>query len=310
MANEKAEDLLDILNLEGSNLFERMNEKKYGDLFQKLNNLKQREEIQATINTREGERVISMNIYEMPKRGTYSLRIEDISYYTHLEKLQNWAPVAQKLAHGVKTPLMNIQLTAQQLSTCHDPNDEKCVKLLENINHEIKRLRKLTDGFIRFTQLTPSNFQLENINTIIKDLIDRYLISIPPGINFKYEFDEKIPKLALDKKEIENAFAIFIDNAIEAMGKHGTLIINTVFQQKFEEKIKDWVRIEITDTGKGIPEKYIKDVFKPYFVFDKPEGTGLGLTIAKQIIENHNGNIELNSIEGTGTSVIIQLPIV
>lgn len=309
VANEKAEDLFGIMNLEGSNLFERIKEKKYDDLIKKLNNLNQREEIQTVINTREGEKVISINVYEMPKRGTYSLRIEDISYYTHLEKLQNWVPVAQKLAHGVKTPLMNIQLTAQQLSNCHDPNDEKCVKLLDNVNNEVKRLRKLTDGFIRFTQLTPANYQLENINKVIKDLIDRYLISIPPGINFKYEFDEKIPKLALDKKEIENAFSIFIDNAIEAMGKHGTLIINTVFQQKFEEKIKDLVRIEITDTGKGIPGKYIKEVFKAYFVFDKPDGTGLGLTIAKQIIENHNGNIELNSIEGTGTSVIIQLPI-
>lgn len=309
VANEKAEDLLDIMNLEGSNLFERIKEKNYDDLFQKLNNLKQREEIQTVINTSEGERVISLNVYEMPKRGTYSLRIEDISYYNHLEKLQNWVPVAQKLAHGVKTPLMNIQLTAQQLSNCHDPNDEKCVKLLENVNDEVKRLRKLTDGFIRFTQLTPANFQLENINTVIKDLIDRYLISIPTGIIFRPEFNEKIPKLSLDKKEIENAFSIFIDNAIEAMGKHGTLTVTTTFLQKFEEKIKDWVRIEITDTGKGIPEKYINEVFKPYFVYNKPEGTGLGLTIAKQIIENHNGNIELNSIEGAGTSIIIQLPI-
>jgi nitrogen-specific signal transduction histidine kinase/outer membrane protein assembly factor BamB len=309
VANEKAEDLLGIMNLEGSNLFERIKEKKYDDLIKKLNNLKQREEIQAVINTKEGEKVISLNVYEMPKRGTYSLRIEDISYYNHLEKLQNWVPVAQKLAHGVKTPLMNIQLTAQQLSNCHDPNDEKCVKLLANVNDEVKRLRKLTDGFIRFTQLTPVNFHLENINTVIKDLIDRYLISIPPGVNFKFEFDEKIPKLALDRKEIENAFSIFIDNAIEAIGKHGTLTITTTFLQKFEEKIKDWVRIEITDTGTGIPEKYINEVFKPYFVYNKPEGTGLGLTIAKQIIENHNGNIELNSIEGAGTSIIIQLPI-
>ncbi len=309
VANEKAEDLLDIMNLEGSNLFDRLKEKKYDDLFQKLNNLKQREEIQTMINTKEGERVISMNVYEMPKRGTYSLRIEDISYYTHLEKLQNWAPVAQKLAHGVKTPLMNIQLTAQQLSNCHNSDDEKCVKLLENVNNEVKRLRKLTDGFIRFTQLTPGNFQLENINTVIKDLIDRYLISIPPAINFKYEFDENLPKIHLDKKEIENAFSIFIDNAIEAMGNRGTLTITTTLLQKFEEKIKDWVRIEITDTGKGIPEKYINEVFKPYFVFDKPAGTGLGLTIAKQIIENHNGNIKLNSIESAGTSIVIQLPI-
>jgi signal transduction histidine kinase len=68
------------------------------------------------------------------------------------------------------------------------------------------------------------------------------------------------------------------------------------------------VRIEVEDTGMGIPQKYLDKVFEPYFTHGKPDGTGLGLALAKKIVEDHKGRMEIQSNEGTGTTVTIILP--
>jgi len=68
------------------------------------------------------------------------------------------------------------------------------------------------------------------------------------------------------------------------------------------------VRVVVTDSGIGIPEKYLDKVFEPYFTHGKPDGTGLGLALAKKIVEDHKGSMEIRSTEGTGTTVAIILP--
>jgi two-component system nitrogen regulation sensor histidine kinase NtrY len=246
----------------------------------------------------------------MPMPGTLTLRIEDVTKYEHLARIESWAPVAQKLAHGMKTPLMNLQLGIQQVeSGCHQI-DSKTQGIIENINAEIDRLRKLTDNFMKFTQLTPPTLTSENINEILKDLVNRYSLTFPAEIKIQLNLNQELPKTMLDRREIENAFTIVFYNAIEAMKKTGILSIATSLQQHFEKKIKNTIQIIIADTGKGIPERYVKDLFTPYFVYEKPQGTGLGLPLAKKIIEDHKGTIEIKSKEGIGTTVIINLPVI
>ena len=309
-ANNQAEALLGLKDLSNSNLLKRLKQSGLEELYNKISSFKQLENVRFVIKTAEEEKVLSINFYSMPKRGTFVLRIEDMTRSVHLGKIESWAPVAQKLAHGIKTPLMNIQLSTQQLEdACQNEDKENAKKLVHNIGEEVMRLRKLTDGFLKFTRLSPPNLKPENINDILKELGNKYSISLPKAIKINYELEEKIPKALIDRAEIESALSVLVDNAIEAMENEGTLTIGTAFFQIFEDKIKDLVRILIADTGKGIPETYLKDVFSPYFVYDKPQGTGLGLPLAKKIIESHNGTIEINSKEGIGTTVIINLPV-
>lgn len=311
VANERAESLLGIDNLENQNLLKKLAESGLDEIYHKLQNLKQFENTVLTIRKgKEEEKVLSLNFYKMPMPGTFTLRIEDVTKYEHLARIESWAPVAQKLAHGIKTPLMNIQLGFQQLETGSKSFDDKIQRVIENTNVEIKRLRKLTDNFMKFTQLTPPTLTSENINEILRDLVNRYSVSLLPEIKIQLDLNQELPKIMLDRREIENAFMIVIDNAIEALEKTGILSIATLAQQHFEKKIKNWVQIIIADTGKGIPERYIKDLFTPYFVYEKPDGTGLGLPLAKKIIENHKGTIEIKSKEGIGTTVIINLPVI
>jgi signal transduction histidine kinase len=234
------------------------------------------------------------------------ITFEDISAVEYMKRITSWAPVAQKLAHGIKTPLMNIQLSAQQLESSCEPVKDKTEKIIDSIKSEATRLRKLTDNFMRFTQFAQLNLSLENINDILKDLCNKYSFTIPERIKINCELSNESLNVMVDRKEIETAISIIIDNAVEAMNlakeqKQEVLGIRTFIAERQEK--------EISDTGKGIPEKYLSELFKPYFTYGKPEGTGLGLTLAKKIIESHNGSIEIQSKEGIGTTVSIFLPI-
>lgn len=311
LANERSETLLGIDNLENQNLLKKLTEFGLDEINHKLQNLRQFENALITIRKdEEEEKVLSLNFYKMPLPRTFTLRIEDVTKYEHLARIESWAPVAQKLAHGMKTPLMNLQLGIQQVESGCNQIDRKTQGIIENLNAEIDRLRKLTDNFMKFTQLTPPTLTSENINEILKDLVNRYSLTFPPEIKIQLNLNQELPKTMLDRREIENAFTIIINNAIESMKKTGILSIATSLQQHFEEKIKNSLQLIIADTGKGIPERYIKDLFTPYFVYEKPNGTGLGLPLAKKIIEDHKGTIEIKSKEGIGTTVIINLPVV
>ncbi len=309
VANVSACNLLGIKNLNNANLFAELQKAGLTELSNKLKDFQQFENETFTIKDAANEKILSLNFYQMPRRNIYTLRIEDITKLRHLGQIETWAPVAQKLAHGMKTPLMNIQLATEQLAeVCQVEDKQRAKELVHNIREEIARLRKLTDSFLRFTRFAPLDLQAEDINRILKELIDKYSLTIGSGIKLKLELGEKLPLVRIDRKEIEYALEVIINNAVEAMANKGTLVITSLFHQTFEGKIKNWVRVIISDTGKGIPEKYLQSVFDPYFTFDKPTGIGLGLTLAKQIIEKHQGTIEIQSKEGVGTTVTINLP--
>lgn len=150
----------------------------------------------------------------------------------------------------------------------------------------------------------------------------------PAGIELRLELDEKLPAIALDEEGLSNALEIVIENAVEAMSsseqiadsskQRRTLSITTCRHipnspsssvRSVSSVVQDCIRIEIADTGKGIPAKYLDKVFEPYFTMGKPQGTGLGLALAKKIIEDHKGKVEIESHEGIGTRVSILLPI-
>ncbi|MBS4015248.1 MAG: hypothetical protein KGZ86_02300 [Candidatus Latescibacteria bacterium] len=255
------------------------------------------------------------------KKGVL-ITFEDISAVEYMKRMSSWAPVAQKLAHGIKTPLMNIQLSAEQLESACAPVKDKTDKIIDGIKSEAKRLRKLTDNFMRFTQFAHLNLSSENINDILNELCNKYSLSIPQSIKIECNLTNNLPKLMLDRKEMENAIAIIVENAIESMisseqrevsrEKQTSKVLSvktSISEKQDNNKVKKYIVIEISDTGKGIPQKYLSELFKPYFTYGKPEGTGLGLPLAKKIIESHNGNIEINSKENIGTTVTICLPV-
>ncbi len=106
----------------------------------------------------------------------------------------------------------------------------------------------------------------------------------------------------LDQDKIVRMFYNIASNARDAMPQGGSLTITTI-------KENDFVRIDFTDTGTGMPEEVKKRIFEPFMTYGKKHGTGLGMSIVKKVIDDHNGKIEINSVMGKGTTVTIYLPI-
>ena len=149
------------------------------------------------------------------------------------------------------------------------------------------------------------------------------------GIRLELELDDSLPLVLLDPEGVGNALQILIENAVEAMAEQcrqaaprpAVLTIKTslVPSGPTAKDAKDArqgageegrvVRIEVSDTGKGIPDGYVEKALEPFFTLDKPHGSGLGLTFARTIVEDYGGAIELSSRQNKGTRVRIELPV-
>jgi two-component system sensor histidine kinase AtoS len=124
-------------------------------------------------------------------------------------------------------------------------------------------------------------------------------------IHFEMDFAEELPQIEVDSAQIQQVLLNIYLNAVDAIEAEGTITtITTITRMADPETI--W--IEISDTGKGMSEQSLLKIFNPFFT-TKTKGTGLGLSISKRLMDQHCGNIEVHSCEGSGTSFIITLPL-
>jgi len=219
-------------------------------------------------------------------------------------------------------------------------SDEKVRKYIGYVKDEVTRLKKMTDAFMRFTKLNPPALQPRNVNELVRKVVAKYEGALAKGISLELNLDDGLPLVALDEDGITNVLDIVVENAVEAMAAVGSrqntvdraLRIRTSAESAGSRQNDangaqgsgtgsrsdlgelgglggSLVRIEVTDNGAGIPEKYLDKVFEPYFTRGKPDGTGLGLALAKKIVEDHGGRIEIRSTEGVGTTVAIVLSV-
>jgi len=105
----------------------------------------------------------------------------------------------------------------------------------------------------------------------------------------------------LDQDKIVRVFYNIASNARDAMPQGGTLTVTTIEEDEY-------VRIDFSDTGTGMPEEVKKRIFEPFMTYGKKHGTGLGMSIVKKVVDDHHGKIEINSVMGKGTTITIYLP--
>jgi signal transduction histidine kinase len=143
-----------------------------------------------------------------------------------------------------------------------------------------------------------SNLELVDLKIILESAIAN--ISVPENIKIITKL-EKIPKMMLDREQVQRVFVNLIQNGVEAMPKGGELIVGLL-------RFGDLVEISFKDSGVGISEENLQKLFTPLFT-TKTKGLGLGMAICKQIVEGHQGNIVVKSREGEGALIIVSLPI-
>ena len=234
--------------------------------------------------------------------------LEDLSHLLKTQRMMAWKEVAQRIAHEVKNPLTPIQLSAQRLRKKYRDRFsgeeghvfDECTK---TIIRQVDELKTLVNEFSNFARMPSANPAPNNINEIIKEVAALYH-GMPKGISFSLNLDEKLPMLDVDRDQIKRVIINLLDNSIASIEGNGMIILETFYDKEY--KI---ARIEVADTGCGIPEEDKPRLFEPYFSTKKSGNGGLGLAIVSDIIADHRGYIRVKDNAPAGTRFVIELPV-
>lgn len=220
------------------------------------------------------------------------LRIVDRDRY--LQMLQ------RGIAHEVRNPIGGMELYCDILAD-ELGNQPALVDHLNKIRNEVRGLDKVVNEFLDFTRETMPDTRSVDVSDFLAELLMVYAgMTESRQVTIEKQVDEKLGAAVFDPDLLRRALHNVLLNAVQAMPDAGELKVNA-----YREK-GDLV-MEISDTGKGIPEDIIGEIFTP-FVTTKNSGTGLGLPFARKIIESHKGRMELESKPGQGTTVRFTLP--
>ena len=227
------------------------------------------------------------------------------------ERHEAWENVARKLAHEIKNPLTPIQLTIDNLKTKYLPSienekQEKYLNNLKTILKQIKQIENLVNEFSDFARMPKPLFKPNNLNVVIKEninLVNKFDSSIKIRL-VNHLLKDAIIKF--DNEQFNRLFFNLIKNSVESIQEKAIKDSKTVKNIDIEiRQRRDYINVNIVDTGTGFKNKKTKDIIKPYFT-TKEKGTGLGLSIVDKIISDHEGSIKfLNHKNGAKIQIII-----
>ena len=230
---------------------------------------------------------------------------EDLTELERAQRQAAWREVARAIAHEVKNPLTPIKLAAQRLRRRYlgkIPDDGKvfdeCTRV---ISDQVDEIKNLVNEFSRFARLPHVTLAPHDLNALVQEALTLYQ-EVQPRINLKFNPDPALPPISLDREQMKRVLLNLVDNALASIPDAGEISLSVQGEPDAER-----VRLEIADTGMGIPEPDKARVFEPYFS-TKRGGTGLGLAIVHSIIADHQGQIRVEDNDPRGTRFIIELP--
>jgi PAS domain S-box-containing protein len=228
-----------------------------------------------------------------------------------MDRLVSLGKLASGIAHELRNPLAGIKTTAQALGEEMAKDDSKR-EYLNRITKEIDRLNELLKTFFSFAKPQKLNLVYCHIKDIINEIIPFLFKEIADqGIHFVENYHPQLPQIKVDKSQMYQVFLNLFLNAIQAMPNGGELKIEVSPTNSYSQdgSKQRFIKVAISDTGRGIPAQIIHRIFDPFFT-TRPKGIGLGLSITYQIIKKHGGTIKVESQWEKGTSFVINLPVI
>lgn len=212
-----------------------------------------------------------------------------------LDRLNLVSQMAAGLAHEMRNPL---QVVMGYIQFMTPKVDEKLKPQFSLIMEELKRVNQLISDFLFVARNKRVEKELLQLNDIIKNIYSLIYPDIAKNaLNVSLQLEENLPRIHADKKEMIQLILNLSRNAMEAMDSKGVLTIETRW-------ISDKVVLMISDTGCGISREEQDKIFDPFYT-TKDEGTGLGLSVCRGIVDRHNGKISISSEAGLGTTVTV-----
>ena len=210
--------------------------------------------------------------------------------------------MASAVAHSIRNPLASIRSSAEV--TLWEGASPSYHQTAEDIIAQVDRVEKWVRDLLTSSQPLKNIQMPVQINELIRENLRNVEKEIEKhGIKLLMDLREPLPLLQADVALLGQMLNSLISNALEAMPNGGTL---TVDSKSPEDRSR--IEIKIIDTGIGIPKDQIEKMFKPFFTL-KQKGLGMGLYLAKRIVERHGGTIDLSSVEGQGTAILLKLPV-
>lgn len=238
------------------------------------------------------------------------LVFDDATEQVKIQRVAAWKEVARRIAHEIKNPVTPIKLSAQRLlrrfhEKFEGEDREVFASCLETILKQVDSLRDLVNEFSKFSRLPQVKLRIASINEVITDVVSLYRMA-HPNIAFDTQGLGPVPEFPLDRDQMNRVFVNLVTNAVQAIDPalgNGKIVIRTMVLRNLNT-----VRVEVCDSGCGIPPQLRDRVLEPYYS-TKDGGTGLGLAIVNQIVTDHGGYLRIAGNEPSGTRIIIELPL-
>jgi signal transduction histidine kinase len=224
------------------------------------------------------------------------------------ERVAAWRELARRLAHELRNPLFPLQITVENLQRARQLDAKQFLEVFNEstatLKTELANLNTIVGRFSDFAKMPTPQFTKVNVNESLRSALRLFEAQFnavgKPTITTELFLADPLPEIDADADLLHRAFQNLVLNALDAMPAGGTLTLRTFEREKN-------IRIEVSDTGKGLTPEECSRLFTPYYT-TKQLGTGLGLAIVQSVISDHHGTISVSSVEGRGTSFKIELP--
>jgi two-component system, NtrC family, sensor kinase len=258
-------------------------------------------ELLSTLANQAAIAIENARLYENLKQSQDTLRRAD--------RLSSLGLLTAGLAHEIRNPLVAIRTFTQLLPERYDDADFR--EGFQGLAlKEVDRICGLINDLLSFARPSRPNVAEENMNDVV-DGIARILETEAKekGVEITRDFARNLPGVWIDREQMKQVFMNLILNAIQAMGEGGSIFIATRLASRNDPgHAGQFVQVEVRDTGLGIPPENLDHIFDPFFT-SKEEGSGLGLSISHQIVQEHGGYVTVESKVGSGTTFFINLPV-
>jgi two-component system, NtrC family, sensor histidine kinase HydH len=220
--------------------------------------------------------------------------------------------IAGAVAHGIGNPLSSIRAAAQvaklDCDECEGPDlQQKTLTTLDEIIQQVDRVQKRMRGLLNFAKPMEPRPALVEINSLLSDIVDvlrpRFAAA---GVSPQLDLDRSLPAVQLDANHVEQIFMGLVTNALEATPNGGRVTIRTNTVRDNDSATR--VNVSIEDTGEGIPVESREKIFSPFFT-TKPDGTGIGLSLAKKFVERNGGKIIVSDGIAGGAKFDVTFPL-
>jgi len=259
---------------------------------------------ELAIETAGGEKRLEIALRPLASpAGGWVVAIEDTTHVAREQRLAAWSEVARRVAHEIKNPLTPIRLSAERIAKRWRMSEPDVGETIERgtrvIVEEVNFLKSLVDEFSRFARLPRMRQEPTDLPALARSAVSLFE-GARDGVTIRVESRLSRETIAVDPEQIRRALINLIDNAIEACGASGEIVVVL-------SETAGAVHLEVTDTGRGVPVRDREKLFLPDFT-TKGRGTGLGLAIVSRIVADHNGTIRVEDNRPRGARFIIELP--